>query len=236
MKKKGMNGWGWRPITSRQLYPAFIRSLLEYGLQLRPLTEEELHPLQTLQNKALSAMFSVAVSTSSAALHLLTGLPPIHQRNLVLNAQYINRIHHSTKKDHPATVAYREALQAPANKLSFFHTSVRRNPLWTEVRPAPLLLRPLRIPALPPSPEAPPVVADANAEWQPINQGLLDAWHRRSLTVDVLTTHRRSRVASSLVITTEGAPHPLIAKGHKLHRAQMRAILLWLLGRVAFHQ
>ncbi|KAJ3416183.1 hypothetical protein HDV05_002828 [Chytridiales sp. JEL 0842] len=81
-------------------------------------------------------------------------------------------------------------------------------------------------------PEALAVVADANAEWQPINQGLPDAWHRRSLTVDALT----SRVASSLVITTEGAPHPLIAKGHKLHRAQMRAILLWLLGRVAFHQ
>ncbi|KAJ3059695.1 hypothetical protein HK102_009867, partial [Quaeritorhiza haematococci] len=62
---KGMNVWGWRPQQSIRMYKTVVRSQLEYGLQLHPLTEKEILPLQRIQNAALQAIFSVGPRTST---------------------------------------------------------------------------------------------------------------------------------------------------------------------------
>ena len=77
MRSRGFNGYGFRTISSLRLYPLFARSTLEYGLALRPLSKEEVRPLERLQNQALRMIYSVSVAT----------LPAYHIRDFINGEQ-----------------------------------------------------------------------------------------------------------------------------------------------------
>ncbi|KAJ3072769.1 hypothetical protein HK102_006165 [Quaeritorhiza haematococci] len=118
------------------MYKTFVRSQLEYGLQLRPLLQREVQPLQRVQNAALQAIFSVGPRTSTSALHIVTDIPTMLQRNHVLNASFFHQLHHSRNHNHTATVLYRDltsAAQQNISNTSCLQQTLLKNPLWTEL-------------------------------------------------------------------------------------------------------
>ncbi|TPX74262.1 hypothetical protein CcCBS67573_g04464 [Chytriomyces confervae] len=93
------------------MYPEFIRSQLEYGLAIRPLTTEELQLLQKFQNTCLRILYSVPTPTSIAPLHLISSVPTIQTRNLTLNAAYFYRLHQSNDTRNLTLHTYRQGLE-----------------------------------------------------------------------------------------------------------------------------
>ena len=130
LRSRGFNGYGFRYLASLRLYPTFVRSKVEYGLALRPLTTKEALPLQKLQDQALRTMFTLARSTSVAGMHLLTATWPIEDRCRFLNASYMRKLHHDTDRNNLTVLIYRsQVCPAPdANSTSFVHQSLRNNP------------------------------------------------------------------------------------------------------------
>jgi hypothetical protein len=129
-------GRGNRAIASCRVYPIFIRSILEYGYALRPLTQEELAAPTKLQNSALCSISTVPRTTSTASLHLLTNIIPVKSRNLMLNANLLYRLHCSTDARNLATLTYRDALgrRYRQGSTSTLRTSFARNSLWRDRR------------------------------------------------------------------------------------------------------
>ncbi|TPX42773.1 hypothetical protein CcCBS67573_g10492 [Chytriomyces confervae] len=127
MRRKGLNGFGFWNLHSLYMYPIFIRSQLEYGLALRPLTTLELSPLQKFQNTCLRTLFSVPSSTSIAALHLISSVPTIKTRNLRLNASYFYRLHQTKDTRNLMLHTYRQGLEAlyPPHSTSIIKATLR---------------------------------------------------------------------------------------------------------------
>ena len=230
LRSRGFNGYGFRHLAALRLYPLFIRSKVEYGLALRPLTSKEILPLQKLQEQALRTMFSVARSTSRAGLHLITATWPIEERVLFLNASYMRKLHHDVDRNNLTALLYRSQVcpNPAAHSTSFVHQSTRNNPRlkdrrvqWTALvllplvadqYPEPIIGRPPRVSQIPTKVRA--------------------AWLQEALAV--MQDKSKSKTAKILPVSSKC--HPVIGSGSSLRRTQQRAILVWLLGRVAHHQ
>jgi hypothetical protein len=78
---------------------------VDFGLDFQVLTEEVLKKYQQFQNYALRYLFSVGNKTSIAALHVLSRVESMKERNYELNARWIAAL--LTKKEHhPAGKLY----------------------------------------------------------------------------------------------------------------------------------
>ena len=227
MRSRGFNGYGFRTISSLRLYPLFARSMLEYGLALRPLTKDEIQPLEKLQNQALRTAYSVSRSTAIASLHIISGIPTIEARNKFLNAAYLNRLHWMRDRNNLTVHAYREALQRNQrprrDSRSIIHWSLEKNDLYQRTpRPA-IALRPL-------------IALDPTV--QPIRERIAEnlqvTWHEEDL--HALQANSKAKTAKILEIPPKGRRHPLVESGAFLDRKTYRYLLLWVLGRVCHHQ
>ena len=87
----GMNKNGYRPLTKSLLYKSFIRSVMEYGIAILRITKKSLAILNSIQNMALSKMFSVNRKTSIQTLQMISGILPMANRERILKLKWLNR-------------------------------------------------------------------------------------------------------------------------------------------------
>ena len=231
IRNRGGNAFGFRINISLVLYVTFIRTMLEYGLALRPLTTEELAPLERLQMQALRAIYSAHKSTSKASLQLLSAIPSVKHRNWTLNASYFYRLHCYRDRNNLTLHTYRMAIERkwPANSTSMTEAVRRKNGYFRELRKPALVTRPLEpLDRIPPVTFQPPVVAK-------IKQAQMDEWFLQSMTE--LQAGSTSRMAKILPVpTSTKCRHPIILARADLTRLQFRTISQWMLGRVCNHQ
>ena len=86
--KLGMNAGGWSLPQSVLVYKTFIRPILEYGLQLGPVTGTVMKKLQCVQNAALRRMLSAGPNTSVEALHKVCRVMPLWCRSRMLEHKF----------------------------------------------------------------------------------------------------------------------------------------------------
>ena len=233
LQARGFNGFGFRPLHSLCLFPIFIRSVLEYGLALQPLTHKEAEPLIKFQNYCLRVLFSVPKSTSIAALHLISSVSPIMARNAYLNASFLFRLHNFNNKNNLTLHTYRDALERQHRGIrsshSLIHLSNSLNNNWALLPRRPLLLHPLRIRDV-----LPPALTSRSSPHK-IPDAIVDQWHFEALSeMQVKST---SRIAQILPVPdNSNSRHPVIMSKLILPRHHQRAIILWLLGRICNHQ
>ena len=115
MNSKGMNLRGWRLQQSISVYKSFLRPIMEYGLGLTILPSGVLNTLQLVQNEALRRILNGTKTTSVMALHVITSIPSIADRNQELNGRYFNILLNGSKKDLPVGHFFRSLYQEKAS-------------------------------------------------------------------------------------------------------------------------
>ena len=85
LKCIGFNLTGWAPASAVQVYTAFVRPVMEYGVELKLPTPTLAVQYQRTQNLALQTICSAPANTSIAAMHRLLGIPLFTQRAQELN-------------------------------------------------------------------------------------------------------------------------------------------------------
>lgn len=88
----GYNAYGLQYSSSIFLYRTHIRPILEYCLSILPLNKQQTVALERLQQQCLSRMFSIGMKTDHMALNLLTGLPTMATRKLILSGKWIQHL------------------------------------------------------------------------------------------------------------------------------------------------
>lgn len=145
LNRIGMNVAGFPPAASARLYKAFIRPVMEYGLQLAPQFEIHLESLRKAQSFALKKIFSAPRNTSGNAVMRLLQVEPIAARNLIVTCQFYGRLHNSNDSNIPAVRFWRAAIQG-SNRKSFamLMNDRNRNPLWQHCKRVSILTNPLQ--------------------------------------------------------------------------------------------
>jgi hypothetical protein len=129
LRGKGMNGAGWPPRSALNVYKTFIRPALEYGLPLAMRMPEVVHRLQKVQNRALRAIYSAWNTTSVAALHRLSGLETMQHRAMELQARYFCKLHNSLDARIPAVRMWWALLHGRQARTSLEY-AVLHNPIF----------------------------------------------------------------------------------------------------------
>ena len=116
MRSMGMNVTGWAPAAARQVYLAFIRPAMEYGVALQQPTPKLLEKYHRTQALALRTILSAPPNTSIAALHRLLCIPTFAARAEELNFLFAARMHNSNDGTVPGVCAWRRALDPAGGK------------------------------------------------------------------------------------------------------------------------
>ncbi len=216
LRTKGMNGKGWRPATSLAMYRTFVQPLFEYGLALKTLDKTELAPIQQVQNFALRSIFSVARSTSIAALHRLLCLPPMGYRNKELQARYFSKLHNDTTSNNPASRVYWNLKQSAPDPRSLVWNLTRKNDIFPKGN---LINRVMRI-------------FGHRLDKEAFPSGLL-----RQLRFSAIenTATNQTNVGGVIPVLSSLQHSPLVTR-NDIDRTTQRALILWRLGRIAYHQ
>ena len=234
LKQRGFNSSGMRALTCVRLYPIFIRSIMEYGLALQPLSLEMLKPAITLQKTALCTMFTVPRTTANASLHIISSIVSVPQRNRMLNASYLYRLHQSNDRRYLAAIVYRNFVEGAARPARSLLTHSTRNPLWMDARTLPrkaFVTNPLIFV----DPHCP--YGKAPNSPFPVGDEVLEKWHRADLLLQQAASTVKTSKLLSIPNPANRVRHPIIQEGSKnLNRRDCRLITLWLLGNVAKHK
>ncbi|KAJ3302479.1 hypothetical protein HDU93_006597, partial [Gonapodya sp. JEL0774] len=133
----GMNITGWAPRSSAHVYTAFIRPVMEFGIELKYPTPTLLAQYQKVQNIALRAIFNCPPNTSIDAMHRVLGIQKFDKRAQELNLLSSARFHNSVDASVLGNHVWRRRLQmhrpAPRDSLPR-DTMMGRNPLPAEFR------------------------------------------------------------------------------------------------------
>ena len=234
LKARGFNGNGMRYLASRRHYFTFIRSMAEYGIALKILNAEERLPLERLQQRALSTLFSVSVRSATVSMRTILGISSIKTRNELLHAQFLQRIHCNASNNNTAVIIYRATINTrypsgPTGRLSIIRPGVRDNPRWTDLQPPPL--RPLAPPNCIHRVHGSRKERDKLKPAQPISRALRDEWYEQDFTADVQDILRNPRGArTTLMLQPPRLRQPYHIINELLPRSIERAIVLWMLG------
>lgn len=114
LRSSGYNIGGLNLTTCTTVYKTFVRPMLEYCLALVP--AKHIQPLQRAQELSLRCMVSSTRNTSRAALHLLTKIPPLMERQLIYQASFFGMLHNSNDGNNPAVEIYWRGLQCNRHK------------------------------------------------------------------------------------------------------------------------
>ncbi|KAJ3271790.1 hypothetical protein HDU76_010994, partial [Blyttiomyces sp. JEL0837] len=183
-----------------------------------------------------------ARTTATAAVHLLTGIPSIHDRNLQLNASYIFRLHHQHNNNNYAIQLYRHFRNKDFRPKSLISMSLNTNYHigWLRENNEFDQLKPL-------APAPIPVMTGAKSQTPEINVETRNIWHQmdavnmRDIGIGTLVASTPvARLLPVISITHSDNRRrrpPIIEYGSRwMARHTFRPIILWMLGRVAHHQ
>lgn len=84
--------WGAHPSSLKLVYNAIIRSILDYGTGLCPLSKQIQHKLNLIQSKSLRIIAGAMKSTPINALQVECGDPPLHLRRQYLCDRFFFKI------------------------------------------------------------------------------------------------------------------------------------------------
>jgi hypothetical protein len=216
MGNLGMNINGFSPEASSRLYKSFIRPVMEYGLQLKTLSKDEINLYQKTQNMALRQILSVPRNTSIEAMHKLLLIETMEVRNRILNLQFVGKLHNSTDKYVPAVRIWRSQLQdLPKKSLT---EQSRKNPLWTEGKWRNLLFTPLgaNVPEI--------CVLDEKKKKELVRKSIMDL------------AKNETNVAGVLELNDTEKHRFVLKSSTQITRPRRITIVRWLVGAVAMHQ
>ena len=238
LKVRGFNslgGSGFRPVQSLRHLSSFVRSMLEYGQALRPLSAEEEAVCGDVQTTALRTMFSVGRSTSKASLHVISGLTPVAARAQLLNAAYLFRLHHCTDaRNLTAHVLRWSATRRPSPvRRSLLLAAAAPGTAWAQLLPTldPLATLDIDHPLAPD--DAPPPVGFAKSGTPALEDDFRSRIHTDALFH--MAQSGTARTAKIIPVLPLRSRHPAVAC-RDLARTDQRLLVLWMLGRVCMHQ
>jgi hypothetical protein len=135
--RNGMNLNGTTIEASAALYKQFIRPMLEYGIQF--MDEAGLKILQRAQENALRIMFSANRNSSKAALHLLSRIEHIKERQLIMQTSFFGFLHNNNDACIPAVRVWWNGILEKTNKGSLIRLARSKQGLSaiTPMRPNP---------------------------------------------------------------------------------------------------
>jgi hypothetical protein len=126
-----MNGAGFPPEASARLYKTFIRPVVEYGMQLEVLQQKSMAIVQKMQNMALRSMFSAHKMASINAMHRLTQIPLIKERNQELNARFFSNLHNNKNSNIIATRVFWNGIGTRNTKSLIYKAT--KSPWWNRM-------------------------------------------------------------------------------------------------------
>ena len=88
----GFNKNGWAPAAKITVYKLFIRSILEYGMQIHLYEGKVLNEFEKTQFLALRILYGVSWNTSKNGLKRLSCIESMQCRNEILNAKFIRNL------------------------------------------------------------------------------------------------------------------------------------------------
>ncbi len=91
LRRKGMNGNGWRLNSCIQIYKSFLRPLIEYGVCLG-IPKNAIKKLEKAQREILRRMISCRRTTSVEAMYKLFNITPMECRVSELQAKFYYRL------------------------------------------------------------------------------------------------------------------------------------------------
>ena len=216
MGNLGMNINGFSPEASSRLYKSFIRPVMEYGLQLKPLSKDEIKLYQKTQNMALRQIFSVPRNTSIEAMHKLALIETMEVRNQILNLEFVGKLNNSTNGNIPAVRVWRSNIQTvPKNSLT---ASSKKNPLWQKGKWLNLLFNPLG------SAAQTFKVLEPKKKKEIVRRSIIDLAKDETNVAGVLELNDTERHRFVLKSSTQ------------VTRPRRITMVRWLLGAVAIHQ
>jgi hypothetical protein len=231
---KGMNGYGWAPQLSLQLYKSFIRPMVEYGLLLAPLDAADAHRLQLFERNCLRKILSVAKNTSTGAIQGILGIEGITHRIARMRAAFFSRLHNDQRVRIPAVAIYRDVLKAKgAQRAPRRAKSDDEPPAFSLVTTAQLAQ---------PLPKLQRVNLIFNVQLS--EQRKREMFNKNQLE---LAKFAQEQFIQDLAKGTNvglvhapfqrlGANDTLIAPAYGLEHKERRTLIMWLVGRVCYHQ
>ena len=244
----GMNGTGWVYASSVLAYKMFVRSVMEYGIALKPLGSKDLDSLQKAQNAACRRILGVPPNTSIGAMHKVLLLEPMKHRNLVLNAQFTARLYNNNDKAIPAIRIFRNKSsrghQPARSKLnaeghSLVNLGIHHNPMWSKATHADLRQLPLRHPriAYGLSPEE---VADVIPPTELVVKAFTGTQKKAMARLALInfTENEKSgqNVSSSIELNLVEGYRAICLPNAEIPRSDRIVLMRWILGIVCQHQ
>ena len=233
LKSRGFNGLGMRALAGRRIYFLFIRSVAEYATCLKILTAVERKPLERLQQKALSTLFSVGIRTAATSMRILLGVQTIEARNQLLHAQFIKRIHTCNDDNNTAVIIYRSTINTNKPRgckidPSLLRPGVKDNPRWQSLN---LEIQPLQKPTINPYIFGSFTEKKNAGHSLPIDKDTRNIWYHEDVSKElnrIKNDPRGARTSLLLSPPTEFRAHTIIQR--VLPREIERPITLWMLG------
>ena len=232
LNSRGYNGYGWTERCNATVYKTFLRPMIEYGLALRPYAKATLDRIEKAQAWAVRKGLSVARSTSTLACLGALAIDTMEFRNLKLNARFMVNLHQSVDGRVPAVRVYWGLKQAAnSNNKSLPWLFRKKNPIHGSLplRNG-LLIQPTR---------------DINrqqqlkARIQLVDTDVPVETYRKETRLK-LYREQENKVAAFAVCTDANIQKydvaALLQKRKFPNKLRRRRLLMWMVGRVCFHQ
>ena len=118
-KMLGANGYIMGERTVLCIYKTFIRSVMEYGLQIMPLRQKLLTKLESTQNYCLTLMLSLFHNANKCSVRMFYHLQSMAHRHEELSTRWALRLSRKRKPNFLTTYAAEQARKRPLSKSSF---------------------------------------------------------------------------------------------------------------------
>jgi hypothetical protein len=134
-----MNPTSWAPAASQQIYKAFIRPKMEYGLALVPGFAHSIEPYEKTQNLALRMILGTTRNTSIMAMRKLLKIESMRLRNQTLGAQFAAKLHNSIDSSVPAIKIWwnkQRIANVPKSHMeanSIIRNTFKLNKIWKDI-------------------------------------------------------------------------------------------------------
>ena len=111
LRRYGFNQKNWCPSAKIDIYKLFVRSQMEYGMQVNIYKKCEIQMFEKTQQLSLRIAYGVPWNTSKTALKRLSCLESMECRNLLLNARFIRPLLLGTFATIPASRLFNSVLK-----------------------------------------------------------------------------------------------------------------------------
>ena len=111
LRRYGFNQKNWCPSAKIDIYKLFVRSQMEYGMQVNIYKKCEIQMFEKAQQLSLRIAYGVPWNTSKTALKRLSCLESMECRNLLLNARFIRPLLLGTFATIPASRLFNSVLK-----------------------------------------------------------------------------------------------------------------------------